>query len=372
MRVVIAPDSYKGCITAKDAAAAIAEGWGAIRPADELRCLPMADGGEGTLDVIEATTPGVRRVPTRVLSPAGPAMAPWLLLPDGTAVVELAVTSGLPLLPRPDPLGAHTFAFGQQLLAAAAHPKVRRVVAALGGSASTDGGAGALTALGARFFGTGHLRLPLGGSHLVDLTGIDLSRVVPPPPDGVEVLVDVDAPLLGPAGAAASFGPQKGARPDEVKLLERGLRTLSAVVGNDGDAPGSGAAGGTAFGLATLWGGRLIKGSEALARFTCLDEQAVRADVVITGEGRLDAQSFNGKVVGRVSLATGPATRLWAVVGQAAPESRSRVAEVIALEDLAGSAQDAMADPGRWLRQAGMHLAERAGLGTNDISRKGN
>jgi glycerate kinase len=200
---------------------------------------------------------------------------------------------------------------------------------------------------------------------------MDLSRLVPPPPGGVEVLVDVDAPLLGPAGAAASFGPQKGAGPEEVQLLERGLRTLSAVVGNHGDAPGSGAAGGTAFGLATLWGGRLVKGSEAIARLTSLDERAARADLVITGEGRLDAQSFNGKVVGRVSLAAGTATLLWAVVGQAAPEATSRVAELIVLEELAGSAQDAMADPARWLRQAGMRLAGRASADTTGISRKG-
>ncbi|TQM63770.1 glycerate kinase [Humibacillus xanthopallidus] len=366
MRVVIAPDSYKGSIAAKDAAEAIADGWRAVRPQDELRCLPMADGGEGTLDVIEATTPDAQQIATRVLGPAGPTMAGWLLLPDGTAVVELAVTSGLPLLPQPDPLGAHTFGFGQQLAAAATHPQVRRIVAALGGSASTDGGAGALTALGARFLGAGHLRLPLGGSHLVDLTGIDVSRMIPPPPDGVEVLVDVDAPLLGPAGSAAAFAPQKGAAADEVQLLERGLQTLRDVVGEEGNAPGSGAAGGTAFGLSALWGGRLVKGSEALARLTCLDELAERADLVVTGEGRLDAQSFHGKVVGRVSLAAKPTTPLWAVVGQAAPEARSQIAEVVALEDLAGTAQEAMANPARWLRQAGMRLAERAGTNTDD------
>lgn len=361
MRVVLAPDSFKGTLSAQAVVDAVAEGWSDVRPSDELVRLPMADGGEGTLDVVEAATPRSQRIHTRVLGPAGPLIAPWLLLEDGSAVVELARASGLPLLTRPDALGAHTFGFGQQLAAAAAHGSVRRIVATLGGSASTDGGTAALAALGHRFLGPDNLRLPLGGRHLARLERIDSSRALPPPPEGVEVLVDVDAPLLGPAGAAGTFGPQKGAGPDEVARLEAGLRRLSQIVGDQGTAPGSGAAGGTAFGLVTLWGARLTAGSEAVARLTRLDEQVEAADLVVTGEGRLDAQSFRGKVVGRVAASARRAgTPLWAVVGQADPDAVRRVASVTTLGDVAGSAEAAMADPATWARRAGRAMAAAA------------
>ncbi|MFC7598367.1 glycerate kinase [Terrabacter sp. GCM10028922] len=361
MRVVLAPDSFKGTLSAQAVVEAVAEGWSDVRPRDELVCVPMADGGEGTLDVVEAATPGSQRVHTRVLGPAGPLVAPWLLLEDGSAVVELARASGLPLLPTPDALGAHTFGFGQQLAAAAVHGSVRRIVATLGGSASTDGGTAALAALGHRFMGPDNLRLPLGGRHLPRLERIDSSRALPPPPEGVEVLVDVDAPLLGPAGAAGAFGAQKGAGPDQVALLEAGLRRLSQVVGDNGTAPGSGAAGGTAFGLVNLWGAHLTAGSDAVARLTRLDEHVETADLVVTGEGRLDAQSFRGKVVGRVAASARRAGKpLWALVGQADPEAVRHVASVTTLRDVAGSAEAAMADPVAWAREAGRVMA--AGL----------
>jgi glycerate kinase len=361
MRVLIAPDSFKGSLGAVDVVAALAEGWSGVRPDDELHLLPLADGGEGTLEAVEAATPGARRVHTRALGPSGPVMAPWLLLDDGTAVVELARTSGLPLLPSPDPLGAHTFGFGQQLAAAAAHPSVDRIVATLGGSASTDGGTGSLAALGHRFIARENLRLPLGGRHLARLHRIDSTRAVPPPARGVEVLVDVDAPLLGPAGAAAVFGPQKGATPDDVALLECGLERLADVVGDPGTAPGSGAAGGTAYGLVALWAAQLTAGSDAIARLTHLDEQVAKADLVVTGEGRLDQQSFRGKVVGRVALsARRSGTPVWGAVGQLAPDLATPLAVVASLSELAGDAGAAMDDPVGWLRRAGTELARRA------------
>jgi glycerate kinase len=182
----------------------------------------------------------------------------------------------------------------------------------------------------------------------------------------VDVLVDVDAPLLGPAGAAGAFGAQKGAGPDQVALLEAGLRRLSQVVGDSGSAPGSGAAGGTAFGLVNLWGARLTAGSDAVARLARLDEHVETADLVVTGEGRLDAQSFRGKVVGRVAASARRAgTPLWALVGQADADAVRRVASVTTLADVAGSAEAAMADPTTWAREAGRAMAahlDAAGL----------
>ncbi|WP_051769158.1 glycerate kinase [Lentzea albidocapillata] len=290
MRVLIAPDSFKGTIDAAGAAEAIAAGWRAVRPHDELRCLPLADGGEGTLAAL--TTAGAELVPARVLDPAGRAIdAHWALKRDGTAVVELAAAAGLPLLGERAPLTASTFGFGQLLRAAAGHPGTRRIVAALGGSATTDGGAGALTALGAMFRTTEGIPIASGGGGLTTIASADLSALVPP--GDVVCLVDVDTPLLGPTGAAHRFAPQKGANADDVVLLEAGLARFADVLGGDRDAPGTGAAGGTAFGLATAWGARLVPGARFVADLAGLPAALGWADLLITGEGRLDEQSWS-------------------------------------------------------------------------------
>lgn len=353
MRVVIAPDSFKGSAAARDVATAVALGWLDARPHDEVVLLPLADGGEGTLDAVVAATPGavVERVP--VDGPAGRAQAPWARTPDGTAVVELAAACGLPLWPEPDPLGAHTFALGQVLRAAAEDPRTRCIVVALGGSASTDGGTGALAALGAAFHTAGGM--PLGVLTLERLVGVELGGLVPPPAGGVEVLVDVDVPLLGPSGAAAQFGPQKGAGPAEVARLERALTRLTSHLGGDPDAPGAGAAGGTAYGLTAGWGAVLTSGSAAVARLAGLAAALDDADLVITGEGRLDTQSLQGKVVGHVARV---AAERWvpvtAVVGQTLIGAQDAgLAGIVSLTELAGSAQRAQSEVRRWLREAG-------------------
>ena len=358
MRVVIAPDSFKGSVTASRAAEILRLGWLDVRPDDEVVTLPLADGGEGTLDAMASASPGSRLMSTVVDGPTGPAEAPWLLLPDGTGVVELASACGLPLWPQPDPIGAHTFALGQVLQAAATHPEVDRVVVALGGSASTDGGTGALTALGAQFLLANGDRMPWGASGLGSLSRVDLSALVPPPVGGVEILSDVDATLLGPLGAARQFGPQKGATPADVAALEEGLSHLADILGGDPDQAGAGAAGGTAYGLATLWGATLTPGSARIADLVGLPAALDSADVVIAGEGRLDAQSFRGKVVGRVTeLARDKGVRLLACVGLADAAAAARLDGCVALADLAGSTQDAMARTEHWLREAGRHLA---------------
>ena len=328
-KVVIAPDSFKGSIAALDAAAAVAEGWRSVRPDDDLRLLPQADGGEGTLDAVESAVAGTeRRIVRSITGPDGrPVDAAWLMLPDGTAVVELAESSGLPLMLRLDPLGATTRGLGEVIAEAlAAH--ARRLLVGLGGSASTDGGAGVL-------------------------------EVVPTTDVEVVLLTDVTAPLLGPTGAAAVFAPQKGASPEQVAELELRLEALAARLGGAPSAAGAGAAGGTAYGLATAWGASIQSGSDFLAELTGLDAAIASATVVLTGEGRFDSQSLTGKVVGRVlERATGHGVATGVIAGllELEPQGWS-----VSLSSLAGSAEASLADPARWLRAAGAAAAR--GLG---------
>lgn len=356
MRIVVAPDSFKGSIGASAAAAAIAAGWLSARPGDDVICLPLADGGEGTLEVVAAAVPAASWHEVTVTGPAGePAGCPWLSLPGGTALIELARASGLPLLAAPDPLGAHTRGLGEAA-AAALDAGAHAIMIALGGSASTDGATGALAALGARFLDAAGRPLPPGGGALPRLARADLSGLRPRPAGGVTCLTDVNAPLLGPAGAAAVFGPQKGAGPAEAAVLEAGLARLAALLGGDPAAPGAGAAGGTGYGLAAAWGAAIAPGAPELCRLAGLGEALAGAHLVITGEGCYDRTSLTGKVVGTVAAAARMAGVPVAVVaGQlaAAPPA----ATATALADLAGGAGPALADPARWLRLAGRRLA---------------
>ncbi|WP_270889004.1 glycerate kinase [Pedococcus sp. 5OH_020] len=366
MRVLIAPDSFKGSVGAAEAAAAIARGWLAVRPRDEVVQVPLADGGEGTLELLQARHPKAVGHALVVTGPDGrPVQACWLQLPDGTAFVELARASGLPLMRRPDALGAHTVGFGQLLAAAAAHPATRRIVAAVGGSASTDGGSGALRALGARWL-AGSSEVGLGGAGLAQCDAVDVRGLVPAPSGGVTVLVDVDAPLLGPRGAAAQFGPQKGATPAQVAELEVALTRFASVcrtagVGSAADVlePGTGAAGGTAYGLMALWQACLMPGSALLGTMVGLADELDRADVVVTGEGRLDEQSTGGKVVGHVlELAGRTGTPVLACVGSASGRLPASLADCRTLTALAGSTAAAMGDAAHWLEVAAGQLAE--------------
>ncbi|WP_433497377.1 glycerate kinase [Sphaerimonospora sp. CA-214678] len=360
MRVVIAPDSFKGSLAAGDAARALAQGWLARRPADEVRLLPLADGGEGVIDAFAAARPeGERRTVTAPGPDGRPVSAAWSLLPDGSAVLELAQSSGLPLMRRPDPLGAHTYGLGV-VMRAALDAGASRLIVGLGGSASTDGGTGALRALGLRLLDGRGRDLRLGGAALVDLARIDTGDLLPPPPGGTRLLVDVTAPLAGPAGAAATYGPQKGARPDEVDLLDRALRRLAEVVGGDPGQPGAGAAGGTSYGLATLWGARIMPGARTIAALVGLPEALAGADVVITGEGRFDETSLTGKVVGSLLDQAGDAAvRVGVVAGQVTGAVPGTVSEAVSLADIAGSVDAALNDPAKWLIEAGDVMARR-------------
>ncbi len=374
VRIVVAPDSFKGSIGAAAAAAALADGWHGARPGDEVSCLPLADGGEGTLDVLAAAVPTARWHAATVSGPARQDVAScWLELPGRTAVIELARASGLPLLADPDPLGAYTAGTGE-LVSRALDAGSARIIIALGGSASTDGGAGALTALGARFLDAAGNPLAAGGGALARLASADLSGLRPPPSGGVTCLADVTAPLLGPSGAAAVFGPQKGAGPGQVAALEAGLARLARLLGGEPAAPGAGAAGGTGYGFAAAWGAAIVPGAAELGRIAGLDGMLAGADLVITGEGRYDRTSTAGKVAGAVLAAAAvagvpaalvagsiaadlPAADLPAADLPAAELPASRWRRAVSLTDLAGSTAAARHDPARWLGQAGRLLA---------------
>ncbi|HEX5731141.1 glycerate kinase [Microbacterium sp.] len=362
MIVVLAPDSFKGTLGAADAAAALAEGWRRVRPDDEIRLLPMADGGVGTLAAFAAAVPDAERVSVRVTGPDGAEIdSAWLRLPPtaeapaGTAIVELGATSGIELLSELRPLDAHTLGLGQAIAAAIA-AGVTRVVVGLGSSASTDGGTGMLRALGARFLDADGGEVPLGGSGLAAIAEMDLSRLAALPPGGVVALTDVTNPLLGRRGAAAVFGPQKGADPAQVGLLDAGLANLARLVDADASTPGAGAAGGTGFGL-LAWGATLEAGAGAVAELVGLPAAAAEASVVVTGEGSFDGQSAAGKVPTYVAtLARG--ARVALVAGRITPDAdTSAFAASISLTELAGSPEQAMAETARWLRDAGERFA---------------
>ncbi|WP_156760660.1 glycerate kinase [Microbacterium karelineae] len=364
-RIVVAPDSFKGSISAADAAVAIAEGWVRAAPGDRFTLRPMADGGEGTLDAFEKAVPGSKRMSVRVTGPAGRAVtAAWLRLPaedglpGGTGVVELASTSGIELLGDDlRPRDASTLGFGQAI-AAALDAGVSRLVLGIGSSASTDGGTGMLTALGARFQNDFGASTVPGSAGLDELASADLSSLRALPAGGATVLSDVTNPLTGDRGAAAVFGPQKGLDEAGVARADAGLARLAEVLGRASLAgePGAGAAGGTGFAL-RVWGAELVPGSVAIAELTGLAEGIAGADLVVTGEGRFDGQSAEGKAPAHVADLARTAGVPVALVAGAIDGDTAAFAGSAALTEIAGSTEAALADPARWLREAGALLA---------------
>jgi glycerate kinase len=360
--VVVAPDSFKGTVPAATAARTLAEAWRSVRPDDDVVLRPMADGGEGTLDAIATAVRGAERIPITVTGPDGSAVvASWLLLPPtreapmGTGVVELASTSGIELLgERRLPDSASTLGFGQAV-AAALDAGVSRLVLGIGSSASTDGGVGLLTALGARFSDAAGAPIPPGSAGLDVVAAADPAGLRALPPAGVVVLTDVTNPLLGERGAAAVFGPQKGLDDAGVARADAGLARLAALVPSiDPALPGAGAAGGAGWALAA-WGAQLVPGAREVAAIIGLPAAVASADVVITGEGSYDAQSAAGKVPAFVAGLASSA-RVGLVAGRIATDT-SAFAASVSLTDLAGSSAGAMSDPLRWLREAGTRLA---------------
>lgn len=366
MTVVVALDSFKGSIPAAAAAAALAAGWRDAHPEADIVLRPMADGGEGTLDAFAAAVPGAVRQAVRVRGPRGTAVdAAWLLLPGGTGVVELASTSGIELLGEERlPWDADTSGFGEAI-AAALDAGVRRLVLGIGSSASTDGGAGMLRALGARFVDADGRDVPCGARGLAAVSAIDLTRLRPLPPDGVTVLSDVTNPLTGPSGAAAVFGPQKGLLERDIQVVDGALERYAACIARtvptaDPLLPGAGAAGGTGFALAA-WGASLVPGAGRVAELIDLRGAVASASVVVTGEGSFDGQSAAGKVPGFVrQLAAEAGVPTALVAGRVGADAdTSAFVSATSLAELAGSAAASMADPARWLREAGLRLARR-------------
>ncbi|ELY4600280.1 glycerate kinase [Cronobacter malonaticus] len=302
-KIVIAPDSFKESLSAMDVAKAIEAGFREIYPQAHYVCVPMADGGEGTVEAMVAATGG-QIITTPVTAPLGNKVDGFFgLLGDGeTAVVEMAAASGLHLVPtaQRDPRITTSYGTGELILAALERG-VKAIIIGIGGSATNDGGAGMMQALGARFLdGEGHELAP-GGAALAGLERLDLSALDPRLAQvSVTVACDVDNPLCGEKGASAVFGPQKGATPAMVTELDAALRCfgeqLEAVTGKTIiSAPGAGAAGGMGAALLGMLNAELRPGIEIVIESLGLAQAVRDADLVITGEGRLDSQSIHGK-----------------------------------------------------------------------------
>ena len=315
MKIVIAPDSFKESLSAPEVAAAIARGWRQVFPEAELLLRPMADGGEGTVDAVLAATGGERRE-CRVCGPLGePVLAHWGWLGEGTAVLEMASASGLHHVPRDRRDATVTTSLGTgELIRAALDAGATRIILGLGGSATNDGGAGLLQALGVRFLDAREVELPPGGAALARLVRIDVGGLDPRLLQArLEIAADVDNPLCGPRGASRVFGPQKGADPQQVEQLDAALehyaRLVAATLGEDhSHHPGVGAAGGLGFAARAFLHAGFRPGIELVAELSGLADAVEGADLVITGEGRLDSQSLHGKTpvgVARIARAAG-------------------------------------------------------------------
>lgn len=302
-KVLLIPDSFKGTMSSEEICTVMGEVIRRHYPAAEVVSIPVADGGEGSVDSFLAAMGG-EKVHLTVKGPYNEALESFYgVLPGGGAVVEMAAAAGLPLVGE-EKHAEQTTTFGVgQLIAEAARSGAKKIIVGLGGSATNDGGCGAAAALGVRFYNrAGESFVPVGGT-LKEIDRIDLSGLLPELA-AVEMVTmcDIDNPLCGPSGAAAVFGPQKGADPAMVQLLDDGLRHLAAVVRRDLgkdilDLPGAGAAGGMGGGMVAFLGSRLQMGIETVLDTVGFDDLLEGADLVFSGEGKIDSQSLRGKVV---------------------------------------------------------------------------
>lgn len=374
MRILIAPDKFKGSLTAVEAAAAIAEGALRVYPDAVATQFPIADGGEGTLEA--AVAAGYEE---RLNAVVGPILAPlgaaWAIHKGAggkvTAVIETAQASGLAdMEPTPEnSLRAHSYGCGQ-LIAAALDAGATEIVLGLGGSAMTDGGSGALRALGLKPLDSAGNMVPLGGGSLADVVALDTSALDPRlTATTFRIAVDVRNPLYGPSGAAHVFGPQKGADQDTVERLDAGLRNWASVLrettGRDVNVPGAGAAGGFPASFLAFTNASLEGGFALVAGLTGLAGQLDQADLVITGEGSMDAQSLTGKAP--IALAEAARERgipVIVVAGRILVTFEDLAAHgVVAaaqLLDVAAGPDDAVANAGKYLAWATTQVLEGA------------
>lgn len=297
MNVLVAPDKLKGSLSAREAATALVRGILEAEPSATVDVCPLSDGGEGFLDVFtEGQGAAFRR--TRVTGPLGdPVEASWALLPDGTAVLESARAVGLALVPehRRDPSQTTSYGLGE-LMRAALDAGARRIVIGVGGSATNDGGAGLAAALGVTFEPSGPRPV---GARLSGLSAVD-RRAIDPRLEAVELVIahDVHSPLTGPRGAALVFAPQKGASTRQAQELDRALVHFASLLGDPGVHPGDGAAGGIGYALRVLCGAKTASGIDLVLDLLNVDARLSGCDLVLTSEGRIDAQSAEGKVIG--------------------------------------------------------------------------
>ncbi len=359
MKVVIAPNSFKGSMSATQAATAIARGVREVWPDAEVVEVPVADGGDGTVEALVSAKRGEYRS-ARVEGPLGDLVdARYGLIDSGrTAVVEMATASGLALLApeRRDPRTTSTYGFGQ-LLDAGRRDGVSSMIAGIGGSATNDGGAGMAQALGCRLLDASGREPPRGGAALIDLAKVEMSGLDPSWRSiTVRVACDVTNPLTGPNGASHVYGPQKGADPATVEELDRALKRFGEVVGVD-DLPGAGAAGGTGAGLVAFLHAVLEPGAPLVVGATGFDARLPGADLVITGEGQADEQTAFGKAPGevarRASLAGVPVLLLAGSKGRGWEAlNELGISAVVALTEEGITLQQALSDPEGMLTRA--------------------
>jgi len=370
-RVLIAADKFKGSLTAVEVAERITAGIRRVRPGAGVESLPVADGGDGT--VAAAVAGGFERHETEVTGPLGAPVTAAFALRDGTAVVEMAEASGLQLMPPGvfAPLTATTRGTGELLLAAV-EAGARTVVLGVGGSATTDGGAGMLEALGARFLDEDGDQVPHGGGPLREMVSADLSGLDPRLKDVEFVLAsDVDNPLTGPKGAAAVYGPQKGAGDQDVVVLDESLSHFVQVMGESvgpraaeaAEAPGAGAAGGIGYGALVGLDATFRPGIDVLLEVLGFASALDRADLVITGEGSLDAQTLHGKAPAGVAAAARRAGKpVLAVCGRLGIDAKALkgagIERAYALTDLEPDRGRCMSQAGPLLEQLAERLAE--------------
>jgi glycerate kinase len=364
--VVVAPDKFKGTLTATQVAEHVAAGLQRVYPG--LRCVlvPVADGGDGTVDAAEAA--GYRRVEMGVRGPTGRSVTAAFAFGEGTAIIESAQACGLGVLPggAPAPLTASSRGVGELILAAA-RMRVKRIVLGLGGVASTDGGAGLMVALGAKLLDESGAELPPGGGALTRLASIDLSKLRDLSSIEIIMATDVDNPLLGERGAAVVYSPQKGASAADAATLEQGLtrwadvveHALGQVKRNDA---GAGAAGGLGFAALAFLGATTHPGIDVMLDLLSFSDQLPGARLVITGEGALDAQTLHGKApagVARATAGAAPGLPVVAVAGMcsltAAQLRSAGIARAYALTDLEPDLDRCRAQAGPLLED----LAER-------------
>jgi glycerate kinase len=338
-------------------ARALAEGWKISRPTDEIVIAPFADGGEGTLDCIESVAADSVRIPITVQGATGiEHQSTWLLVGTDIAVIEMATLCGITTLDSLEPLTAHSFGLGQAIKAALADERVNEVLIAVGGSASTDGGMGALSALGFKAVDADGKELALGGGDLHRLARIESPSGLRKPDRGIKVLVDVQSPMTGPNGAAYIFGPQKGADAAQVEDLDKGLTHFLTFLGVE-DRAGYGAAGGVSGGLAVVLGASIVSGVSTIAELIGLHEKIRVSDCVITGEGSFDDQSYRGKAVGYLLETAKEIER--PVMIACGVNKNAESSSILSLIELAPSVQSAIDDSQHWLIECGKVLASR-------------